>query len=580
MTAHAAPAPGVFRRAAGWVNVAHARLLAIRPLYVVSTLLVVQWAALAGLALTVRHNRWVYYMGGDQLWHYSSGYLLAHGKIPPTLVGYGWATLLAPITWFAGPDLVNALPAIVLLNAIVLLPLSTLCMYGIGERLGGRVFGYWTALLWVLIPYLTIPYLLHGYHQKYTELTLPQILGLGAMSDFPSVVALLVGAYLCLRALDEGSWAWAAGAGFAVGYSLAIKPSNTAFVLAPLLLFLVYKRRALLPAALGALPPLVVLAFWKVRGYGHVPAFSHSEPARRVALGSGGIFGPLHKYTGDNSWLQLKNNLIQLREYFWSDRLLELLVVAGLVALTIRSRRGGLFVGVWFFAFLLLKGTYLNSSVQDATFWRLMLPAFPAFVLLAASVVLAVPGIRLRPSAPRRARVPRAAALGAATAAVVVFVLFPFALVAAAKPIHMNDLSALQLSATLVPVSTTVTTSATLEPNGVLLEWRAPHPRPGRVFYRVFRAAPTAGLTCNPAGACAPAPTDTWCRQSTNAPDRCTYAPGVETLGTTRQAAWLDRPPPGTWIYRVGLSANWLDDPSQGDVYVLGPPAAITVPKR
>ncbi|TML67335.1 MAG: glycosyltransferase family 39 protein, partial [Actinobacteria bacterium] len=411
MSSHAVRAPAL-RRAAGWIDTAHERLLAVRTLYVLSTLVALQWAALAALAVTVRHNGWIYYMGGDQLWHYSSAYLLAHGKLAPTFVGYGWATILAPITWFAGPNLVNALPTIVLLNAIVLLPIALLAIYGIGCRLGGRIFGYWAALLWVVLPYAGIAYTLNGYHQKYTELTLPQVLGLGAMSDFPSVVVLLVGAYLCLRALDEPRWQWAAAAGAAVGYSLAIKPSNTAFVIAPLLLFAIYKRRALLPAALGALPPLLLLAFWKVRGYGHLPVLSRAEPARRVALGSGGVFGPLHKYTGDNSWTQLQNNLIQLREFFWSDRLLEFVVVAGLIALTLRSRRGGIFVGTWFFAFLLLKGTYLNSRVEDATFWRLMLPAFPAFVLLVAAVPLAWPGVRLRPTAPHF-RVPRSAVLAA-----------------------------------------------------------------------------------------------------------------------------------------------------------------------
>ena len=166
---------------------------------------------------------------------------------------------------------------------------------------------------------------------------------------------------------------------------------------------------------------------------------------------------------------------------------------------------------------------------------------------------------------------------GTATVAAL-FVLFPFVLVAAATPIHMDKLSGLELNATLVPVSSSLATSATAEPNGVLLQWRATKPRPGRIFYRVYRTPPSAGLTCDPAGACAPAPTDVWCRQLTSAPDKCTYSPGAQQLGTTRQGAWLDRPPPGTWIYRIGLAANWVNDPTQGDVYVLGPPAQITVP--
>ena len=32
---------------------------------------------------------------------------------------------------------------------------------------------------------------------------------------------------------------------------------------------------------------------------------------------------------------------------------------------------------------------------------------------------------------------------------------------------------------------------------------------------------------------------------------------------------------PGDWTYRVGVSANWLNDPTLGDVYVLSGPAAV-----
>src|SRR5207237_5060967 len=102
-----------------------------------------------------------------------------------------------------GPNLVSALPAMVLFNTLVLLPVALLCMYGIASRIAGRVFGYWAAALWILLPYLGIVFVEPGYHQKYTELTLPQQLGLTSVPDFPAMVALLVSAYFCLRALDS-----------------------------------------------------------------------------------------------------------------------------------------------------------------------------------------------------------------------------------------------------------------------------------------------------------------------------------------------------------------------------------------
>ncbi len=582
MSSQIGPAPAALRRAAGWTAAARDGLLAVRPLYVLSTLLAVQWAALAALAVTIRHNGWVYYMGGDQLWHYTGAWLLAHRAIAPAFVGVGWTTLLAPVARFAGPDLVSALPAIILFNAIVLVPLALVCVYGIAERIGGRLFGYWAAVLWIALPYAAIPYALAGYHQKYTELTLPQVLGLGAMSDFPSVVALLVGAYLCLRAVDGGHWLWPAGGGFAVAYALAVKPSNAVFLVAPAVLFLGFRRRAAVPFVAGLVPPLAVLGLWKVRGFGHVPAFARSAPGQRVALGAGDFVKPLQKYTKNDSWTQLHNNLLQLREHLWSDRVLEFLAIAGIVALLIRSRRAGLFVGAWFVTFLLLKGTYVNARVDDGGFWRLLLPAFPAFVLLVAAVPLLLPGVRLRPVAPRPLRIPRRALVGGLAGILTLLVLFPLALIAAAKPVRRPNVSALQVNSTLVPVSAGIDLRATQRPGGVLLTWRADRPSPGKVFYRVFRTQGAGGAVCvvvvGAADECRAQTGDTVCRLVPRAPDSCLLSAAATPVGTARRGAWLDRPGRGTWTYRIGLSANWLNDPQFGDAYVFSRATTITVP--
>jgi hypothetical protein len=141
-------------------------VLALEPRLVLGVLLGVQGLAVLALALTVRHNGWLYYAGGDQLWHYSGSYLIAHGHLPPTYVGYGWSLLLLPIVPFAGPNLVSALPAIVLLNTLVLLPIALLCVYGIATRIAGRLFGYFAAALWIGLPYFGILFVEPGYHQK------------------------------------------------------------------------------------------------------------------------------------------------------------------------------------------------------------------------------------------------------------------------------------------------------------------------------------------------------------------------------------------------------------------------------
>ena len=89
MSSEAAPAPPAVAAIGARLAKASAILSSVRPAYLLGALVVVQWLALLAFAVTVKHNGWLYYAGGDQLWHYSGAYLLAHGHLPPALVGYG-----------------------------------------------------------------------------------------------------------------------------------------------------------------------------------------------------------------------------------------------------------------------------------------------------------------------------------------------------------------------------------------------------------------------------------------------------------------------------------------------------------
>jgi hypothetical protein len=558
VTAETAAAPAAFDAIAASVRRFRDAVLSVRTAYVLGVFVLAQWVALLVFALTVRHNGWLYYAGGDQLWHYSGAYLLAHGHLPPSFVGYGWSILLLPFAAFAGPNIVSALPAIVLFNTLVLGPVALVAVYGIASRIAGRLFGYWTALLWIALPYLGVLFVEPGYHQKYTELTLPQVLGLSSVPDYPAMVALLVAAYFCLRALDSGTWHSAAAAGLATGYSLAIKPSSSIFLFAPALFFLVLKWRALIPFALTMTPVLLTLALWKYRGLGQLAA-APAEPMP-VAAGVGGLGRRI--YNPDlNSWDHLHQVLLALREHFWAPRVMEWLPVAGLVALLLRSRRGFLLLAPWFVGYLLLKGTYGPASVDDASFWRILMPAYPAYLILAASVVLLVPGVRARPGPVELVlRGRRLAAAGAAAA--VVFAVFPLAVIAAVPPLHDVGRDALNFGAGLVPVSRKAAPHASVSGGAVTLTWRSQSARAADVFYRVLRTNSPGGPSL-----CA--------GRLNNAADDCRFS--GESIGATKTRAFVDHPGPGTWTYRIGVSGNWLDDPSLGDVTVLSRPVTITV---
>jgi len=277
----------------------------------------------------------------------------------------------------------SALPAIVLFNTLVLLPVALLCIYGIAARIAGRLYGYWAAALWIALPYFGILFVEPGYHQKYTELTIPHIVGLTAMSDFPSMVGLLISAYLCLRALESGSRLTMGAAGLAAGYAIAVKPSSTIFLFGPAVLLLLTRWRTVLPFLLGLAPILATLALWKYRGLGHLGA-TNAEPVR-LASGVGDLLRRIHNPDA-NSWSHFYANLTAIREHFWVARVLEWLPIAGAIALFARSRRGALLIVPWFATFLAIKGSYFQARMDDASFFRILLPAFPAFVLLMAAV--------------------------------------------------------------------------------------------------------------------------------------------------------------------------------------------------
>ena len=555
MTSQTAAAPArldvALDRVRHWWRVASE----VRPAYVLGPLLGAQWVAVLALALTVRHNGWLYYAGGDQLWHYTGADLLAHGNLPRTLVGYGWSILLLPVAAFAGPNLVSALPALVLFNIVVLLPVALLGIYGIASRIAGRIFGYVAAALWVALPYLGILAVQPGYHQKYTELTLPQALGLASVPDFPSTVGLIVSAYLALRAVEGASWQAGVGSGLAAGYAIAIKPSNALFLVAPAVLILAVRWRQALPFAAGLAPALLTLALWKYRGLGELAA----APAEPMRLASGGLLDRLHR-PELNSWSHLHQVVLGFREHFWVARVIEWLPLAGLAALLLRSLRGFLLVGTWFVAYLLLKGTYVLASLDDASFFRLLMPAFPAYVLLGASVLLLVPGVRARP-APSSPLLPPRKLTYVVAAAAVVFALVPLAVIAATPPLQDSGRKAVQLGISLIPVSPKFDVQAVPVSGGVRITWKAQPSRGAKVFYRVLRGK-GQDVLCG--------------GRLNNAADDChLYA---DDIGATRSTTFVDHPGQGSWTYHVGVAANWLNDPKLGDVYVVSSPAPIVVP--
>jgi hypothetical protein len=543
------------------------------PWAVLVPLAVAQWAAVAVFALAAEHNGWLYYQGGDQTYYYTTAWLFTDWTFPVAAIGYGWPYLLTPIALFAGSSVLTAMPAVIVFDVLVLLPVALFCVYGIAARIGGRALGYLAAAAWVVAPYVAIPIWDERYHEKYVDLTLPQTFGFSALADFPSMVAVLVAAYFAVRALDTRAWTDAALAGLAAGFAIGIKPANGLFAAAPLVALLIARRwRELASFAAAAAPALAALAVWKERGLGQVPALADGAYPLAAALGAAlplaSLADSVTRYLTVD-WDALGVNLDLLREFGWSVRVAEWVPLAGLVAVGRRSIPKAALLGVWFFAFLLVKGGSDKARVEDASFFRLLMPSFPAYVLLLALIPLLVPtlGPRLADRFPAAARPLRRSAV---VAAAVVFALVPLLLVATARPQSQPVAGRYLEQKVFVPASGELRLSATRTGRSVRLDWEPPAAAAGTIYYLLRSPARYFPVTrLEP-----PADEGMQCKQG--AVLDCIV--WMKHRVVTRERSLVDSPPRGRWTYRVAVAANWRDDPAGGDILLLSRPVTVAVP--
>ncbi|HEU5264923.1 MAG TPA: hypothetical protein VFU34_09790 [Gaiellaceae bacterium] len=538
-----------------------------RPLAVLGTLISLQITATVALALSVDHNGWVYFQGGDQIWLASQGWLLGQLELAPTELGYLWSFLLAPMMLVTGPTWIQVLPPLVLVQVLVLGPVALLCVYGIGSKIGGRLLGYWASLLWVVAPFASIPLFVDRYQERWAEHFLPQALGLTAMADFPSTVLVLAAALFVVRSLSPGHLPDAVLAGVLLGAAGALKPPNLLVAFGIALAYVVARRwNEILVCAGAALPALLVLLMWKYRGLGEVPVLALEQA--RLAAGSGplGVSLDLDRYF-DLDFDHWRLQMDQLREFFWSARLAQWAPVAGLIAV-LRVRRDPIaaLLGGWLAAFLVVKGFSPRASIEANTFWRLLMPAWPAYLLLFASIPLLIPtlarrlGKRVEPSTSGTIAV-RWIAVAAALS-----IALPAAAIAASSPMELPTPAVFQgvpgdpATDILAPIDESVELQVERRGTMARLTWRDDTSWRASVFYRIYRHdGPGSDTVCYISGGVA-----LYC-----------YVTGTP-VATTRDTAFVDRASPPGATYRVGVGTNWVDDPAFGDVFLFSPPVSAS----
>ena len=340
-----APAPGpareAYRRLRAVVVATGERLAAAPPLAVLGTLALAQWAALAAVALRVVHDGWVF----DTASRPSAG-------------------------------VVSALPAIVIGQTLVLLPLALWLVYSVADRLAGRVFAAWAATVWVLLPYAGYPFANRSFRHEYADRFLTHVVGLTADPAFLALVAFLASGYFALRALATG-WAPAYAATFAsAAVGAAFAPREALVAVAPAAALAVGGRRA--HAAVAAVGLALVLL---VVG---------------VASGTGLLSAPFAQF----GLHAPEGALASLNENFWSGRILEWLTIAGIIGAVRRGRPAGVFVAAAsLLAFLSIRTGGKTPAAGHLMMLHETLPAWFAIVITIAAVPLLAPrGHAARPA--------------------------------------------------------------------------------------------------------------------------------------------------------------------------------------
>jgi hypothetical protein len=356
-------------------------------LAVPATLVGLQWAVTAWVASTAPRAGRVYGDPVETARLHAAARAIVDGQLPHDGGGFLWPLLTAPFA-AAGTSPSAGLGALILLQVLVLAPLALLAVVGAATRLGGRALGALGGAVWIGLPLLVYHESDYRYRPALLHDVLPTLFGLSDSTAFPTLVALAVGGYFAVRALDSRELRDAVLTGAAVSVAIAFSGAALAALPGFLAAFALLRRPRLVGAAAAAMVPgLVAFGLW------HAHAPNAEAPVLQFDL------------------TQFHGNVMGFREYFWSFRVVEWLPIAGTIAVCRRSLAAGLAFGGWFWLTALLRGSVVNtfftpdSLHPSGQFIVLLLPAFPALVVLTASLPLLVPRLpaRLAPF-PRHAR--------------------------------------------------------------------------------------------------------------------------------------------------------------------------------
>jgi hypothetical protein len=363
-----------------------------------------QWLVTAGIALAASRTGSVYGDPATAGAAVDAASSVANGALPPT-AGPLYPLLLAPLAGLTTRvEMVSSV--VTTLNLVVLAPLASYCILEIGRRVAGQIYAAAAAAAWLLGPVLAVPYFNVKYRDTYVDDVLPALYGLTVHPAYIAMVLSLAAAALGLRAA-AGAPRTAFVAGLIAATAIAFLPT-AAGVAAGVILALVVARqwRGMAEALAGLAAAIAPTLIWRHRALGDTT----------ITL-------------GHPSWLGFQASMANVREFFWSNRLLQWLPVAGAVGLVRLARPAAAMLVGWM-ALATVIGVATSPAFDGGRIFIELIPAWPAYALLVAAIPALVPTLlrRLGSRTTGDARV-MAISRAAASVAFVLAVLMPTALV-------------------------------------------------------------------------------------------------------------------------------------------------------
>jgi hypothetical protein len=342
---------------------------------------VAQWLVTAGVAVTAHRSGSIY--GSEASAHAVAGaaHRLADGSLPHT-GGPAYPVLLAPLALLT--DSVNTIAAVVTsLTVVVLAPVASYCLLDLARSIAGHRYAVLGAAVWLLGPVAAVPLFVAKYHDTYVDVVLPALYGLTLDPTYLAMVLSLAAAAATLRA-TAGAPGAAFCAGLLTALAAAVLPVAAAVVVgAGLALVASGRWRGLLEAAVALAAGLAPTLVWREQALGGV-TLTLGNPSRD----------------------DFDAVMTSIREYFWSNRLLQWFPVAGAVGMLRLARPASALLGGWLGAFVVVV-VATRSDVVNGRLFIEMIPSWPAYALLIAAIPALVPGLthrfRSRPEHERQA---------------------------------------------------------------------------------------------------------------------------------------------------------------------------------